>query len=206
MRVILIRHAETEWNQMGILQGHMDSPLTARGLRETSALLTAFTATDWAVECVYTSPLSRARDMARRLAKHFQTTVVTEEALKEQAFGRYEGVSIRDLKTDSPAVAQALFAEDPGFCPPGGESLLNASLRIIHFLQGLQTLAAQNTVCLVSHGHVCQGVLALLCEGKIENFARYAHPNASYSVLEVTQGKCVTRRWGIATHLLKVER
>lgn len=31
MQVILVRHAETEWNVKGIIQGHSDSALTLRG-------------------------------------------------------------------------------------------------------------------------------------------------------------------------------
>ncbi|EPT8944933.1 histidine phosphatase family protein, partial [Cronobacter dublinensis] len=31
MHLILIRHAETAWNRGGLIQGHQDSALTARG-------------------------------------------------------------------------------------------------------------------------------------------------------------------------------
>lgn len=67
MQVILVRHAETEWNVKNIIQGHSDSALTLRGERQTSALLAAFAESDYRVECVYASPLGRARkwDSAR---------------------------------------------------------------------------------------------------------------------------------------------
>lgn len=35
MNLLLIRHAETEWNRGGLIQGHQDSALTVRGLQET---------------------------------------------------------------------------------------------------------------------------------------------------------------------------
>lgn len=60
MKAILVRHAETEWNAHGIIQGHSDSALTSRGVRETSALLAALAARDDQIECVYASPLGRA--------------------------------------------------------------------------------------------------------------------------------------------------
>ncbi len=44
----------------GIIQGHSDSALTLRGERQTAALLAAFVASDYRVECVYASPLGRA--------------------------------------------------------------------------------------------------------------------------------------------------
>lgn len=49
-----------------------------------------------------------------------------------------------------------------------------------------------------------QGVLALLKEGNTDHFNRYAQPNASYTVLEVSRGLDITLRWGISTHLLKL--
>ena len=30
-RMFLVRHGESEWNVLGLVQGHMNSPLTPRG-------------------------------------------------------------------------------------------------------------------------------------------------------------------------------
>ncbi|MDI6439351.1 phosphoglycerate mutase family protein, partial [Cronobacter dublinensis] len=56
MNLILVRHAETAWNHGGLIQGHQDSALTARGLQETTALLTALAQDFPSVDRVYTSP------------------------------------------------------------------------------------------------------------------------------------------------------
>ncbi|MFZ4255370.1 hypothetical protein [Raoultella terrigena] len=37
----------------------------------------------------------------------------------------------------------------------------------------------------------------MLKEGTIDNFSRYAHPNASYSVFDFWDGKCIAVRWGM---------
>ena len=68
-------------------------------------------------------------------------------------------------------------------------------------------LATHQTFCVVSHGQVMQGMqgmLALLRDGNLEHFNRYAQPNASYTVLEGGGGQDIPLRWGIATHLLKL--
>ncbi|HEC2094907.1 TPA: histidine phosphatase family protein [Klebsiella oxytoca] len=168
MQVILVRHAETEWNVREILQGQSDSALTSRGKRQTSALLAAFAACDYRVECVYASPLGRAWQM---LLKH------------------------------SPDAAEALFKLDAEYCPPGGESLSYASQRMMHFLYALGKKRHHQTICIVSHGHVIQGVLSILKSGTVDDFPRYAQPNASYSVFDLIDGRCAALRWGIATHL-----
>ncbi|HBE9078011.1 histidine phosphatase family protein [Serratia fonticola] len=204
MKVILVRHAQTEWNQRGIIQGHMDSPVTKRGALETSALLEALTDAAYPTDYVYASPLGRAWHMGQALADCFLCPLVAEPALKEQAFGHYEGMTREQIQSDYPSEAESLFARDAQFCPPGGESLTQASQRVINFLHSQQTVAPHQTICIVSHGQVSQGVLALLKEGRIDNFSSYAQPNASYSVLDLAGNKCVTLRWGIATHLLKL--
>ena len=197
MKVILVRHAQTQWNRAGMIQGQQDSPVTERGERETAALLAALKDEGYAAESVFSSPLARARSMGEQLAALFQAPLVIDAALMEQSFGGYEGLSTQKLQAE----ADALFAHDAAFCPPGGESLAQAVQRMLAFLQHQHSRAAHKTLCVVCHGHVTQGLLALLKEGSLENFARYAQPNASYAVLEMAEEKCEVLRWGVATHL-----
>lgn len=197
MKVILVRHAQTQWNRAGVIQGQQDSPITERGERETAALLAALEDEGYTAECVFSSPLARARSMGEALATFFQAPLVIEAALMEQSFGRYEGLSTQKLQAE----ADALFAHDATFSPPGGESLVQAVQRMLAFLQLQHTRAAHKAFCVVCHGHVTQGLLARLKEGNLENFAHYAQPNASYAVLEMSQEKCEVLRWGVATHL-----
>ena len=120
MKLILVRHAETEWNLDGIIQGHSDSSLTCRGLRETSVLLAAFSASEYQIERVYASPLGRAWQMGQSLAEHFRCSLTAEPALKEQAFGQFEGMPLELLRQKHPNDANALFRLDAEYCPPGG--------------------------------------------------------------------------------------
>jgi probable phosphoglycerate mutase len=207
MKIILIRHAETEWNLKGIIQGHNDSALTRRGLRETLALLDALTENQYKVDCVYTSSLGRASQMGKSVAEYFRCSLIAEAALKEQAFGKFEGMCSELLIKDYPNDYNALFRLDAEYCPPGGESLACASQRVIGFIQSLEdTSPHHQTICIVSHGHIIQGVLSIINEGSINNFPRYAQPNASYSVFELISGKFTAVRWGFATHLRHIER
>lgn len=105
-----------------------------------------------------------------------------------------------------PHEAYALFTHDAEYCPPEGESLAQATRRVISFIQTLQETTEHQSVCIVTHGQVSQGVLAVIKEGNVDNFSRYTPPNAGYSVLDFLDGKCIALRWGIATRLLQLER
>ncbi|ELY7491043.1 histidine phosphatase family protein [Cronobacter turicensis] len=201
MNLLLIRHAETAWNRGGLIQGRQDSALTARGVHETTALVTALVHEFPSVGAVYTSPAGRARQMSTAIASHFRCPEYVEPLLQEQAFGDYEGLSRVQLQRDDPLSAEALFSMDAAFTPPGGESLVRAAQRLLSFIQNGLAATQNTTCCVVTHGHILQGALAILKDGKMDNFSRYAQPNASYTRLSVASGRCEVIQWGIATHL-----
>ncbi|WP_241576372.1 histidine phosphatase family protein [Rosenbergiella collisarenosi] len=204
MKVILVRHAETDWNVKRIIQGHSDSSLTPKGLRETSALLAALTIHNYQVECVYTSPLNRALHMGRSLSDHFLCPLIIEPALKEQSFGQFEGMSLDLVMKHYPKEANELFKLNPEFRPVGGESLAESSQRIVHFIYNLEKTSPHETICVVSHGRIIQGIVTLLKERTLNNFPEYTQPNASYTLCDLVNGECIALRWGIASHLLKI--
>ncbi|WP_283011962.1 histidine phosphatase family protein (plasmid) [Cronobacter turicensis] len=201
MNLILIRHAETAWNRGGLIQGRQDSALTARGVHETTALITALAHEFPSVDAVYASPLGRARHMGDAIASHFRCPLSVEPLVQEQAFGDYEGLSRVQLQRDEPASEEALFSTDAAFTPPGGESLACAAQRLLSFVQNDLAATSHTTCCVVTHGHILQGALAILKDGKMDNFSRYAQPNASYVRLTLTADRCEVIQWGIATHL-----
>ncbi len=134
--------------------------------------------------------------MGQRPAESFHCSLIAEPALKEQAFGQFEGMTTIELLQNNPDAAEALFNLDAEYCPPEGESLSHASQRIMHFLTNLEKKRHHRTICIVSHGQVIQGVLAMLKSGAVDDFHRYAQPNASYSVFELINGRCTALKWG----------
>lgn len=202
MKVILVRHAETEWNERGVIQGHSDSTLTLRGSAKHQPYWQHLSRVITRLNVFMLFHLV-VPQMGQSLSECFSCSLVAGTALEEQAFGQFKGMSTTQLLQHHPKDANALFKFDAEYCPPEGESLAQATQRVISFLQNLQGTKQHHCVCIVSHGHVSQGVLAILKEGTIDNFTRYAHPNATYSVFDFLDGKCTALRWGIATHLLE---
>lgn len=196
MNVVLIRHAQTQWNTKGLIQGRLDSPVTTLGERQVTALIDALLAARIAPQCVFSSPAGRAQHMAAPLARQFAAPVLLQDELHEQSFGLYEGRPH----------AQYPFADDAQAIPAQGESLAQAAQRLRRFIQQLphDYAYAHDTVALVSHGSVIQAAMAWYCEKTLANVARYHHPNASYSLLDITPQGCQVVRWGVATHLLSV--
>ncbi|HHW3951380.1 TPA: histidine phosphatase family protein [Raoultella planticola] len=199
MKILLVRHGETEWNGVNRLQGHLDSPVTARGHRQIAALIRALDGEK--IERVVSSPAGRAVAAATPIAAHFACPIRFDARLIERGFGPLEGTVYSQLNDEQRRLFDAIYSGDPHVTPPHGESLAAAVARTTAALLEAGE-AGDRCVCVVSHGQVMQAVISTLDGHGAENFPRYAHLNGSYSVLERAEGRLSLVKWGIATHLL----
>lgn len=199
MKILLVRHGETEWNGVNRLQGHLDSPVTARGHRQIAALIRALDGEK--IERVVSSPAGRAVAAAMPIAAHFACPIRFDARLIERGFGPLEGTVYSQLNDEQRRLFDAIYSGDPHVTPPHGESLAAAVARTTAALLEAGE-AGDRCVCVVSHGQVMQAVISTLDGHGAENFPRYAHLNGSYSVLERAEGRLSLVKWGIATHLL----
>lgn len=199
MKILLVRHGETEWNGVNRLQGHLDSPVTARGHRQIAALICALDGEK--IDRVVSSPTGRAVAAATPIAAHFTCPIRFDARLIERGFGPLEGTVYSQLNDEQRRLFDAIYSGDPHVTPPHGESLAAAVARTTAALLEAGE-AGDRCVCVVSHGQVMQAVISTLDGHGAENFPRYAHLNGSYSVLERAEGRLSLVKWGIATHLL----
>ncbi len=98
-RLLLLRHAESEWNAQGRWQGQADTPLTERGRRhatQAGPLLDSF-------EVIVCSDLRRARQSARIIADGAGITDVNvEPRLRERNAGPWQGLTVDEIEHDWP--------------------------------------------------------------------------------------------------------
>ena len=88
-----MRHGETDWNRLRVMQGHVDRPLTEVGLAQAAQVAPCVAKEPIATICY--SPLSRAHRTAEILNEGLKRPLVPLENLKECAFGIYEGAPSR---------------------------------------------------------------------------------------------------------------
>lgn len=100
MRIILVRHGQTEWNSEGRVQGRTDIPLNARGMAQAEAV------GEWLsgrkIDAVYASPLMRAHDTAKAIADRQGVCVKLLGEMIEIDFGLWEGKTKRELAAEFP--------------------------------------------------------------------------------------------------------
>lgn len=92
--------------------------------------------------------------MGQRLAESFYCSLIAEPALKEQAFGQFEGMTSVELLQNNPDAAEALFNLDAEYCPPGGVFLTCfCSELCIFYPIWKKTSSSNNMSCVSRDGH-----------------------------------------------------
>ncbi|HZP37933.1 MAG TPA: histidine phosphatase family protein [Methylomirabilota bacterium] len=150
MRVLLVRHAETEWNRERRFQGWRDIPLSAAGCAQAECAARLLAETP--LTAVWSSPLARARETAAIIAAPHRLAVQESEAFKEMGFGEWEGLTRDEVRARFPEAHRA-WAEAPAEARwPGAETLAAVRARALQGLQALRAAHAGQTIALVSHG------------------------------------------------------
>jgi len=137
--LILVRHGRTEANRAGLLLGRLDAALDAAGAIQAVAVADVV----GPVDRIVSSPLARARATAGA----FGLPVDVDERWIELDYGDLDGTPLRDV----PAERWAAWRRDPGWRPPGGESLAELGVRVREACDELAGEAAERDVVVVSH-------------------------------------------------------
>jgi len=131
LRVALIRHGPTQWNDEGRLQGRQDIPLSEAGRLKMSALRPP---AGFESVRAYVSPLSRARETARLLGL---SNAVVDERLSEHGWGSWEGLTREEILTRDGQDAFERAGRGIDFTPSGGETTRELLARVDAFLHDI---------------------------------------------------------------------
>jgi broad specificity phosphatase PhoE len=150
----ILRHAPTEWNASGRLQGLTDTGLSREGEAAARCWRLPSPADGWRR---LSSPLQRARRTAELLQPRAAVTVCSE--LREMSFGIWEGRTLAELRAAGGETFAA--AENAGldFQPPGGESPRATMTRLGRWAADLAR--AGEPAVAVSHKAAIRALLAL---------------------------------------------
>ncbi len=101
MKLIAVRHGETEENKTGIIQGHLPGILSELGKKQAKKL--AERLKDENIDLIISSDLDRAFNTAKEIAKfHKEIDFVSDKRLRERYIGSFQGKLARDVDWDNP--------------------------------------------------------------------------------------------------------
>lgn len=160
-RLFIVRHGETEWNALGLLQGAVDVPLAEAGREQAATAATVLSGLLSADATVISSPLSRAHDTALALGDQLGVPVHVDARLRERAYGPWEGVTAEDRERGWPdAVARWRSQGDPGI--PGFEGHGAVRARMVASLEEWVAKAPGDVVAFTHGSSGRVGMMGLL--------------------------------------------
>ena len=121
MKLLLVRHGQTDWNINRRFQGQSDVPLNEVGRQQATALANRLSREH--IDVLFASDLQRAHETARIIAAQHACEIRLDARLREINFGAWEGLTYDEIKHNDPAVLAAREADIFTTAAPDGETL-----------------------------------------------------------------------------------
>lgn len=152
MRLIIVRHGETEENKKGILQGHLPGKLSELGIEQAKKL--ALRLKDEKIDAIYSSDLARASDTAKEIAKfHPNAELFFINELREKDQGSLTGRSIKEIDWSKPRDTEKR------------EAMLERAKLI---LEKVYRLRKEKTVLFVTHAGMINIFISMLLKKSLD--------------------------------------
>jgi probable phosphoglycerate mutase len=189
MKLVLIRHAESQGNLELRLQGRREFPLTELGKAQARALASRLAALPLAA--IYSSPIGRAMETAEVIAAKAGLEVVSEPRVQEYDFGdAVSGRTWDEIREGSPEVVEAMRNNESEFPRyPGEEGRAAFQDRVRSVMGELnERHPGDETVAVVTHAGP---ITVMLLDALGRPYSRpipFVLDNASITTIEVNNG------------------
>ncbi|GIM28178.1 alpha-ribazole phosphatase [Clostridium polyendosporum] len=205
MKLILIRHGETEGNARGIYQGSLDLSLNRQG--ETQCLEIKEKLREFNIDKVFSSPLKRAVESAEvifkldidedknLIRKKNYPPIIKIEEFKEINFGLWEGKCYKQISSEFKDHYESFLSDYKAFVFPQGESFKEFYSRVASGLQDIRDVCKdEETVAIVAHGGTLKVILCELLGLGENGFYSFNVYHGCYSFLSLYGNTVVVER------------
>lgn len=181
LRVLLVRHGQATFNVEGRLPGQLPGiPLTDEGLRQASRAAVALAGLR--LDAVVSSPLERALETARIIARGWALDVREDPRLMDTDVGPWAGRKISDIAKEDPN--WGAFLKNPTQPPPGVESMDAVRARAAAVIEDLRAGdGIGENIVVVAHADVIKLVIARYTGISVESALALHITNASITAL-----------------------
>jgi len=204
--IYLVRHGQTAWNKEEIFRGRTDVPLNEVGLRE--AVLAGEYLREVEIHAIYSSPLARAWETAKRIAEFHNLKVLPLDGIIDISFGRWEGHSLQEIRKNDGELYRQWRKEPHLVRLPGGESLEEVRVRTMAALEEVIESNPDKTLVLVSHRVINKVIICGILGLDNSHFWQITQDPTAINLIQYKNGKYILSLMNETCHLksLKEER
>ncbi len=166
MKLIFVRHGQTDFNKNKIPQGQeIDAPLNAEGIKQVEAAIAQLPSS---VDLFFASPLKRAYQTAQILNTKLGMEIVTHDKLKEFSYGSLAGKPWPQIEEETQGAATYEKDQrlDFDYRPYGGESIEDLKKRVAEFVEEMKITHPDKTILIAAHGGVIGAMHLLFSSGE----------------------------------------
>ena len=172
VKLLLIRHGESDGNVQRKFSGFKDVDLTEKGIWQAERL--AYRLKGLQVDVVYCSDLKRAIHTADIVFGNRNIDMLTNPHLREMNFGIWEGMTFEEIKIKEGAKFTSWMENpDERSIIPQGESLAILNERVMtgvnRILQEHKNEAKDKTIAIVCHGGAIRIILCNVLNLELKN-------------------------------------
>jgi broad specificity phosphatase PhoE len=180
MKLLLVRHGETESNVKDLMIGNTEDPLNEKGMQQAEKI--AMRLKDEKIDRIFCSRMKRARQTADAINKYHRKDIVIAEELVERHFGQLEGRPREEFRENAKKKGVSYY----DYRPEGGESSRDVQERVMKFLNRLIEKYPEETILIVTHGVVITTILLDVGKISTNEYRKLMSHNTGLSVIEVT--------------------
>ncbi len=205
VKILLVRHGETEWNRLHRFQGRSNIPLNQKGNDQARALALALK--DESITAIYSSPLERAMETAVHIQQFHQISpLIQEPAFMEMNLGEFEGMEGRRWKDEYQVFRKAWEQKPAALAMPGGESLQDVQERAVGALVRIcKPYESGDTLVICSHNFVIVSVLCFASGVALDQFRQLRQDTAAINILYKENDEFQVERVNDCSHLTRDE-
>ena len=187
MKLYILRHGETEYNRMGIVQGSgVDTDLNDIGREQARAFYEHYQ--DIEFELVVTSALKRTHQTVAHFIDLDLPWHITPD-INEISWGESEGKKPNDHWKDHwDRVRTSWNLGDLSARLPGGESAAELNDRLLDFLAWVKE-RPEKQILVCCHGRTLRGLIALMKGVTLADMEGNHHSNTGCYIAEFREGQ-----------------
>lgn len=180
MRLLLIRHGETEYNLNKRYCGFSNPPLNEAGIYQIRCLHEKFSG--FKIDSVYSSDLLRAVETASIIFK--DNRIEKTDKFREMNFGVFEGLTYSEIIKQYPDIYRAWVDNPSHITIPGGGKFAEFIKRIQDGLSFIIKKHRSQQIALITHSGPIRVILCKALKYEFDKFWKIEQANSALNIID----------------------
>ncbi len=206
LRIILVRHCETDWAIEKRYQGNKDVPLNSIGRKNAVLLGNKIKTLNYKISKIYSSCLSRSYETAGIISEHNGFESINKICeLNEINFGDWEGMTYNEISSKYGKSKTDEYLNNPlNFSIPNAETFKDFKDRVLKGLNFILNVnkeeikdIKEHTIIVVAHGGTNRIIICDALNLSFENFFTIKQDFGGINVLEYYPNEDTHKIFGV---------